>query len=43
VAISLREQAVKSKIGEDFFWPGWYTVSMYKRETAYGPYREETP
>src|SRR2546426_9363783 len=27
----------KSKIGEVFFWPGWYTVSTCKRETAYSP------
>src|SRR6266581_3745100 len=26
----------KSTIGEVFFWPRWYTVSTYKRETEVG-------
>jgi hypothetical protein len=34
VAISLFPQHVKSKIGEDFCWPGCYTVSTDKKETA---------
>src|SRR5258707_3231159 len=36
VALSLVFPAVKSKIREVFCWPGWYTVSTYKRETAIG-------
>src|SRR6266851_3326525 len=37
VALSLFPEAVKSKIGEVFFWPGCYTVYTCKRETADGP------
>ena len=36
VALSLVPSAVKSKIREVFCWPGWYTVSTYKRETEVG-------